>query len=55
MQTEFDRLRDYLEIMAVRMGPRLQYTLELPPDMAQLPVPALLLQPLVENAIRHGL
>ena len=55
MQTEFDRLRDYLEIMAVRMGPRLQYTLELPPEMAQLPVPALLLQPLVENAIRRGL
>ena len=55
LQTEFERLRDYLEIMAVRMGPRLQYTLELPPGLAQQPVPTLILQPLVENAIRHGL
>jgi anti-sigma regulatory factor (Ser/Thr protein kinase) len=55
LQTEFDRLRDYLELMAVRMGPRLAYQLELPPALAQQSVPALLLQPLVENAIQHGL
>lgn len=52
---EFQRLRDYLELMAVRMGPRLRYTLELPETLARHPVPPLLLQPLVENAIRHGL
>ena len=52
---EFDRLRDYLELMAVRMGPRLRYTLDLPEALRQVPVPPLLLQPLVENAIRHGL
>ena len=55
LQAEFDRLRDYLELMAVRMGPRLDYTLELPPELAQLQVPTLLLQPLVENSILHGL
>lgn len=55
LQTEFDRLRDYLELMAVRMGPRLSYVLDLPPELATAPVPALLLQPLVENAIQHGL
>jgi hypothetical protein len=55
LQAEFDRLRDYLELMAVRMGPRLRYTLDLPPELADLPVPPLLLQPLVENAIKHGL
>lgn len=55
LQAEFDRLRDYLELMAVRMGPRLRYTLDLPPALAQHPVPALLLQPLVENSIQHGL
>ncbi|MDB5945969.1 MAG: sensor histidine kinase [Ramlibacter sp.] len=55
LQAEFDRLRDYLELMAIRMGPRLAYTLELPPELAQLPVPTLLLQPLVENSIQHGL
>lgn len=55
LQAEFDRLRDYLELMAIRMGPRLAYTLDLPPDLAGVRVPALLLQPLVENAIQHGL
>lgn len=55
LQTEFDRLRDYLELMAVRMGPRLHYTLDLPPELAPVPVPPLLLQALVENAIQHGL
>ena len=52
---EFERLRDYLELMAVRMGPRLAYTLDLPDALRDVPVPPLLLQPLVENAIRHGL
>jgi len=55
LTSEFDRLRDYLELMAVRMGERLRYTLALPEDLAQHPLPPLLLQPLVENAIRHGL
>lgn len=55
LQAEFDRLRDYLELMAVRMGPRLTYRLELPPALAGHAVPTLLLQPLVENAIKHGL
>jgi LytS/YehU family sensor histidine kinase len=55
LQAEFDRLHDYLEIMAVRMGPRLHYSLDLPPELAQYPVPPLILQPLVENAIKHGL
>jgi signal transduction histidine kinase len=55
LQREFDRLHDYLELMTVRMGPRLRYTLDLPDEMAQHPVPTLLLQPLVENSIQHGL
>ena len=55
LAAEFDRLRDYLELMAVRMGSRLTYSLELPSALASLPIPTLLLQPLVENSIRHGL
>ena len=55
LQAEFDRLRDYLELMAVRMGPRLSYRLDLPDALARHAVPTLLLQPLVENAIKHGL
>ncbi len=55
LQDEFDRLRDYLELMSVRMGPRLAYTLDLPADLAAQTVPTLLLQPVVENSIQHGL
>jgi hypothetical protein len=52
---EFARLHDYLELMAIRMGPRLQFTLDLPDALRDQPVPPLLLQPLVENSIQHGL
>src|SRR5690606_21211369 len=55
LAAEFERLRDYLALMAIRMGPRLAFQLELPPALAAQPVPTLLLQPLVENSIRHGL
>ncbi|WP_260397257.1 sensor histidine kinase [Variovorax sp. KBW07] len=55
LSAEFDRLGDYLELMSVRMGERLRYTLDLPDDLRETPVPPLLLQPLVENSIRHGL
>ncbi|MEJ6023920.1 sensor histidine kinase [Ramlibacter sp. PS4R-6] len=55
LQAEFDRIQDYLELMAIRMGPRLKFTLDLPGALAQVKVPSLLLQPLVENAIQHGL
>ncbi|QNK68304.1 sensor histidine kinase [Variovorax sp. PAMC26660] len=55
LSAEFDRLGDYLELMSVRMGERLRYTLELPDELRNTPVPPLLLQPLVENSIRHGL
>jgi len=52
---EFARLDDYLALMKIRMGERLQTQFELPPELAATPVPSLLLQPLVENCIRHGL
>lgn len=52
---EFALLRDYLEVLAVRMGPRLTYELTLPPALASTPIPLMLLQPLVENAVKHGL
>ncbi len=55
LQAEFAQLRAYLEIMSLRMGPRLNYRLELPGDLEQAAIPPMLLQPLVENAIKHGL
>ncbi len=55
LSAEFERVKDYLDLMQIRMGPRLTYSLTLPPALAAQPVPPLLLQPLVENAIKHGL
>ncbi|MBI5257564.1 MAG: histidine kinase [Burkholderiales bacterium] len=55
LSAEFDRLADYLALMAVRMGPRLVVQIDLPATLRDTPVPPLLLQPLVENAIKHGL
>jgi hypothetical protein len=55
LAAEFDRLADYLALMEVRMGPRLRVAFELPADLRDCAVPPLLLQPLVENAIKHGL
>ena len=45
----------YLEVLRVRMGPRLEYAVEVEPALASHPIPPMLLQPVVENAIRHGL
>ncbi len=55
LKDEFARLQDYLALMQVRMGSRLRFVFELPPVLESLSVPPLLLQPLVENAIKHGL
>jgi len=55
LSAEFERLGDYLALMAVRMGERLRFRLDLPPELAGQLVPPLILQPLVENSIRHGL
>lgn len=55
LSSEFQLAGDYLALMQIRMGARLQTELHLPPELADMPVPALLLQPLVENAIQHGL
>jgi signal transduction histidine kinase len=55
LSLEFDRLEDYLALMQIRMGTRLSYQLDLPDSLKAMPCPALLLQPLVENAVLHGL
>ena len=55
LSTEFERIADYLALMSVRMGPRLRTELDLPAELAGVSVPPLLLQPLVETAIKHGL
>ena len=55
LAAEFARVSDYLQLMQVRMGERLQTRLDLPDELAGASVPPLLLQPLIENAIKHGL
>jgi signal transduction histidine kinase len=52
---EFAQLRAYLDIMATRMGPRMSWRLDLPTALERIAIAPMLLQPLVENAIRHGL
>jgi len=55
LEEEFALLKNYLEVLAIRMGARLRYELALPEALASLQVPPMLLQPLVENAVKHGL
>jgi two-component system, LytTR family, sensor kinase len=48
-------IRQYLEIESIRMGKRLQYEIDLPAACRDIAIPALLLEPLVENAVLHGI
>jgi PAS domain S-box-containing protein len=55
LEQEARMLRDYLSIFKMRLGPRLDFTIEIPAALLKLPFPPMLLQPLVENAIKHGI
>lgn len=55
LRDEFEVARDYLALMTIRMGDRLQHSLDLPDALADVQVLPMLLQPLVENAVRHGI
>ncbi len=52
---EFASVQAYLHLMQYRMGDRLRFELALPADAGDQPCPPLMLQTLVENAIKHGL
>ncbi|MFC3552467.1 sensor histidine kinase [Lysobacter cavernae] len=52
---ELERSRAYLEILKLRMGPRLDLQIDVPDDLRATPLPPMMLQTLVENAIKHGL
>lgn len=55
LEREMDLVRAFLEVHKVRMGERLRYTIEFPGRLRDLPLPPMLVQPLVENAVKHGL
>ncbi|MEO7731347.1 MAG: sensor histidine kinase [Kofleriaceae bacterium] len=55
LRDELAMAEDYLAIQRARFGARLRYTIEVAPELGDLQVPPLLLQPLIENAVLHGL
>ncbi len=52
---EIDIVRQYLEIEKVRLGKRLQFDISLPGELESVQIPGLIIQPLVENSIKHGI
>ncbi|CAE6825029.1 sensor histidine kinase [Xanthomonas arboricola] len=52
---ELERTQAYLEILRIRMGTRLALQVEVPYELRALQLPSMMLQTLVENAIKHGL
>lgn len=52
---ELEMLETYLQIMKIRFGERLRWHIEVPDAARRAPFPPMLLQPLVENAVRHGI
>jgi len=52
---EIEIVRTYLAIEGARFEERLTVSIDLPPSLAELPVPPLVLQPLAENAVKHGI
>lgn len=52
---EVELIRAYLNILKIRMGERLNFKIEIPEALRDYPFPPMLIQPLVENAVKHGL
>lgn len=54
LATELENIRYYLEIEKVRFGSRLQFDFIVPEECLKMTIPHMILQPLVENSIKHG-
>jgi len=52
---ELDLVRRYLEIEQIRLGARLTFEVEMDPAAADIRIPPLLVEPLAENAVKHGI
>lgn len=55
LREELDAIDEYLDIESIRFGPQLRIEKDIDPTTLNLIVPSMLLQPLVENSIKHGL
>jgi two-component system LytT family sensor kinase len=55
LREEIESVDEYLDIEVVRFGPKLVVRKDISPDTLDLVVPSMILQPLVENSIKHGL
>ena len=55
LREELESIDEYLDIEVVRFGPKLRVRKEIAPDTIDVVVPSMILQPLVENSIKHGL
>ncbi len=55
IQTEVELITCYLKIQHYRFGERIQYEIEMPPELMHIRILPLILQPIVENSIVHGL
>ena len=54
LERELSLVRDYLDLEKARFGERLRVEWEIDPAAIEFPVPALLIQPIAENAVNHG-
>jgi two-component system LytT family sensor kinase len=55
LREEMESIDEYLDIEVIRFGPKLRVRKEIAPETVDVVVPSMILQPLVENAIKHGL
>jgi two-component system LytT family sensor kinase len=55
LREELESIDEYLDIEVVRFGPQLEVIKRIAPDTLDVIVPSMILQPLVENSIKHGL
>lgn len=55
LQLEVDACKKYLQIEKLRLAERLRYDWQIEADLSEISVPALILQPLIENAVFHGI
>lgn len=55
LKTDIEYVKDYLMLQKMRYNRRLTYSIEIPEDLIECRIPKLVIQPIVENALKHGM